>query len=311
MRILIAEDDGVSRRVLESVLQKWGHEVSAVADGDAAWRLLQRDDAPSLVILDGMMPGLDGVDVCQMLRGIRREVRPYVILLTGRGQKGDVVKGITAGADDYVVKPFDPEELRVRILAGERIINLEIESAAVMQALRKSASRDALTGLPNRETILEMLTREFSRPARTGTSVAVVMADVDHFKNINDTYGHQAGDFVLAEVAMRMATAMRSYEHLGRYGGEEFLGIMCDCDLDGCTAMAERLRRAVAEKAFEIGPDRLPVTASFGVASTAGLSFPTPQLLIALADAALYQAKRTGRNRVQTAPDLPQPAHSR
>jgi diguanylate cyclase (GGDEF)-like protein len=304
MRLLIAEDDRVCRRILEKLLAKWGHEVEMVSDGAEAWQALQRFDAPSMVVLDWMMPGMDGIDVCRRLRELKRDISPYVILLSGKGEKTDLIKGMSAGADDYVIKPFDPDELRVRILAGERILNLQVESLTVMEALRKQASHDYLTGLPNRATIMDVLRREFARGPRGGHAVSVILADVDHFKNINDTQGHQAGDVVLAEVAKRMAMEMRSYEFIGRYGGEEFLAVLCDCDTQGAMVMAERLRRAVAAKHFEFADTSMPVTISIGVASTSEIRSATQETLVQLADSAMYRAKRAGRNRVECAMNI-------
>ena len=304
MRLLIAEDDIAYCRILESLLRKWGHEVEVAADGVEAWDALQREGAPSMVILDWMMPGMDGIDVCRRVRELKQDIRPYVILLTGKDQKKDLIKGISAGADDYVTKPFDPDELRVRILAGERILNLQVESLMAMEALRKQVSHDYLTGLPNRASIMELLRREFARSPRAGEAVGVVLADVDHFKSINDTFGHQVGDIVLTEIARRMAREMRSYECIGRYGGEEFLAVLTDCNADGAYRLAERLRGAVADRPFECPSGKITVTASFGVASTAEIRSATQETLVRIADAAMYRAKRAGRNRVECALDM-------
>ncbi len=301
MRLLIAEDDATYRRILESLLSKWGHEVLVATNGLEAWELLQQPDAPSMVILDWMMPGMDGIDVCHSLRQLKRDIRPYVILLSGKGQKKDLIRGISTGADDYVTKPFHPEELRVRILAGERILDLQAESLMVMEALRKQASYDYLTGLPNRGNIMEVLRRECAKSPRTNEPVAVILADVDHFKSVNDTFGHQVGDAVLAEVAKRMAREMRSYECIGRYGGEEFLAVLANCDGAGGEALAERLRIALAESPIETQVGKISVTASFGVAGTADIPNATQDTLVQIADTAMYRAKGAGRNRVECA----------
>ena len=303
MRLLIADDDIICRRILEKLLVKWGHEVEVASDGVEAWQALQRFDAPSMVVLDWMMPGVDGVEICRRLRELKRDIRPYVILLSGKGQKKDLINGISAGADDYVTKPFAPEELRVRILAGERILNLQAESLTMMEALRKQATHDYLTGLPNRATIMDVLRREFARRSRGGQAVSVVLADVDHFKDVNDTFGHQVGDVVLAEIARRMAMEMRSYEYVGRYGGEEFLAVLWDCDTQSACALAERLRRIVEGRPFDSPAGKIPVTMSLGVASTAEIPDATQETLVQLADAAMYRAKRAGRNRVECAMD--------
>ena len=299
MQILIAEDDCVSRRVLEAMLLKWGYEVVLACDGKEAWEAMQRPDAPPMAILDWMMPGMDGVEVCERLRQLKTPFRPYVILLTGKGQKKDLVKGINAGADDYVIKPFEPDELRVRIYAGERILDLQVESLAIMEALRKQATHDYLTGLRNRVSMLDMLQKEFEKAPRSGKPVSVVMADIDYFKSVNDRFGHQAGDTVLTEVARRMAMEIRSYEDIGRYGGEEFIAVLSECDTEGAQKMGERLCQAVAAKPFEINGEKIHVTISIGVAASTQWTMPSEDILIRMADIALYRAKQAGRNRVE------------
>lgn len=305
MRILIAEDDLVTRRVLTTMLHKWGHETVVTCDGDQAWEALQGQDAPHLAILDWMMPGLDGVEVCSRLRTLERDICPYVILLTGMSQKKDLLNGFNAGADDYVIKPFDPDELNVRIRAGERIVNLQIESLVARDALRRLATYDYLTGLRNRAAILDELRREFERAPRMDLPVNVVMVDVDHFKDINDTYGHSFGDKILTELAKRMVSEVRSYEAIGRYGGEEFLIVLTGCDVSGAGKQAERVRHCVAAKGFRVQGVKVDVTISLGVASSCQIERPAQELLIEMADAAMYRAKRTGRNRVEVATAIP------
>ena len=301
MRLLLAEDDSATRKLLVEMFQRWNYELVIARDGNEAWDALQRPDAPGLAILDWIMPGMNGVDVCARVRGLASEIRPYIILLTAMADKKDLVKAFDAGADDYVTKPFHPEELHARIRAGERLVELQIESLAARNALRKLASYDYLTGLRNRAAILGELDREFARAQRSNVPVGVVMADVDHFKQVNDTYGHQAGDQVLAEIAQRMASAVRSYETIGRYGGEEFLIVLTECDLSGAGKLAERVRRAVAVKPFDVRGVKLPITVSLGAASTCAGENPSPEALIGMADTAMYSAKLAGRNRVELA----------
>jgi two-component system, cell cycle response regulator len=305
MRILIAEDDGVTRQVLARMLCKWGHEVVIAYDGSQAWEALQKPDAPNLVILDWMMPGIDGLELCRRLRTLKRDICPYIILLTALNNKKDLLQGFSAGADDYVTKPFDPEELNARIRAGERIVDLQIESLAARDTLRRLATFDFLTGLRNRAAILAELKRECDRYPRTEVSVNVVMVDVDHFKQVNDRFGHQVGDRVLAELAKRMASEVRSYEAVGRYGGEEFLIVLSGCDLEGAVKQAERVRRVVGSRDFDIWGVKIPVTVSLGVASSTQLEHPDVESLIEMADAAMYAAKLAGRNRVAVAATAP------
>ncbi len=210
MKVLIAEDDPISRRMLEAFLMKWGYEVMATREGEEAWGILQKSDAPHLAILDWMMPGRDGIDICRLLRQTKGRAYVYVILLTARGHKDDMVEGLDAGADDYVTKPFDPVELRARVRAGQRIVELQEQLVQAREALRDQASRDPMTGIWNHATILAILRREVARAARTRGPFALVMIDVDRFKTINDTYGHPAGDAVLCEASQRLQGAMRS-----------------------------------------------------------------------------------------------------
>ena len=301
MRILAAEDDPVSRRLLQAALVKWGHEVIVVEDGAKAWQVLQQEDAPRLAVLDWMMPEVDGVELCQRIRGELNGGHPYtyVILLTARASKEDIVTGMEAGADDYVVKPFHPHELQVRIRAGSRIIDLQDELLTARDQLQIQATHDALTGVWNRRAIIERLQNEISRAARDGGALALAMIDIDHFKNVNDVHGHQAGDAVLREMADRVSGLLRSYDALGRYGGEEFLAVLSGCDPQDAVGLAERLCQAVASKDFRADEKSIPVTISIGVSHVAGANGADAAELVRRADHALYRAKAAGRNRVE------------
>ncbi len=306
MKILIAEDDPVSRRLLEVTLSKWGYEVVTCADGQAAWDALQAPDAPQLVILDWMMPRLDGLQVCKNVRNpSERPAEPYVyiILLTAKSQKTDMVTGLEAGADDYLTKPFDAQELRMRLRAGRRILDLLDELVRAREIMREQARKDSLTQLCTRATVLELLKHELGRSQRNSIDqdapVSVVLADLDHFKHINDTYGHLAGDAVLRETARRMRDAIRPYDSIGRYGGEEFLLVLSNCDTIGAAAIAERLLQAVRKDTIVLAEATVSVTLSAGVATSGVIQ--DPETLVGAADAALYRAKRGGRNRVEVA----------
>jgi diguanylate cyclase (GGDEF)-like protein len=299
LKILIAEDDPVSRRLLEATLRKWGYYVNACIDGEAAWQMLQQPDAPSLAILDWMMPGMDGIEVCRAVRQRVEAPYVYVILLTAKHQKTDVIMGLEAGADDYIIKPFDTNELRMRLRAGQRILDLQEELIFAREELREQATHDSLTRLWNRAAIYEILQRELERASRTGAPLSILLADVDHFKRVNDSYGHLAGDAVLREIARRMLTALRPYDGIGRYGGEEFLLVLPDCDSAGAVALAERLRVAIGCEAVVLAEGVIPVTLSLGVATYEGPA--EAKSFIAAADGALYRAKNTGRNRVELA----------
>ena len=301
MRALIAEDDSISRRMLEAFLVKWGYEVMVATEGEQAWDILQGNESPRLAILDWMMPGRDGVDICRSVR--QRKGRPYtyIILLTARGRKEDIVAGLEAGADDYVTKPFDPYELRARLRAGRRIVELQEQLLQAREALRDQASRDPMTGLWNHGTILAILRKEVARASRTQGPFAVAMADVDKFKTINDTYGHPAGDAVLREAARRLRNAMRTYDSLGRYGGDEFLAVIPGCDPAGVARFAESFRARIDRKAVETPEGLIPTTLSLGLVALDNIRDIKAETLVRVADAALYRAKIDGRNRVAVA----------
>lgn len=301
-RVLVADDSAISRRLLEAVLGRWGYEVISVQDGTKAWEILQGDDAPRLAILDWMMPGLSGPDVCRMVRERGCPHYTYLILLTARNDKADLIAGMEAGADDYLVKPFDTNELKVRLGPGRRIIQLQQELLHVQELLREQATRDALTKLWNRHAIDEILVRELARSYRENIPLGVLMADLDCFKRVNDTYGHVAGDAVLQEVARRFLASSRAYDAVGRYGGEEFLLIMPGCDEQAALQTAERMREGIRQEPIELGGVPVMVTASFGVMSLPRGQEELPATVVRLADQALYQAKQAGRDRCVLAP---------
>lgn len=296
---MIADDSAVSRHLLEVTLRKWGYEVEAVPDGQVAWQELQKPTAPSLAILDWVMPGFTGPEVCRMVRTLHKGRYTYLILLTSKSLKEELIEGMEAGADDYVTKPFDQHELQVRLRAGIRILELQAELVAAHEALREQATRDSLTRLWNRPTVFEMLEKELSRMEREDTGVGVIMMDIDHFKNVNDTYGHLVGDEVLRESARRLTSVCRSYDSVGRYGGEEFLIILPGCH-DTCIAShAERLRLAISQQPMRIGDIELHISASFGATYALPAFQAPPEGLLRTADTALYQAKRAGRDCVR------------
>ncbi|MBN1943547.1 MAG: diguanylate cyclase [Phycisphaerae bacterium] len=302
MRVVIAEDDPISRALLETTLRRWGYEVAVACNGQEAFQTLRAPDAPRLAILDWMMPEMNGPDVCQALRQSEGGEYYYLILLTARGTKEDTVSGLEAGADDYVIKPFNMRELQVRVRCGERIVKLQSDLLAAQDALKIQATHDALTGLMNRAAVYDALEREQSRLARQGGCLSVVMLDLDHFKSINDTFGHAAGDAVLQDIAKRLDHASRSYDLVGRVGGEEFLLVMPNAPLSSAVEIAERIRHVIADTPVNIGARTLNVTASLGVASAV---VPDERVsmdeLVQAADDALYRVKGSGRNRVEAA----------
>jgi two-component system cell cycle response regulator len=294
VRVLIAQDDAATRMQLLRLLPKLGYEVLVAQDGADAWRLLQGEDSPSLAILDSLMAGLDGVQVCRNVRASPRS-GVYILILTESGQQQDLIAGMEAGADDYLTKPFDADELRVRLKAGERILELR-------QELRARATYDPLTGILNRRAILEILRRELAHVARNEMSVAVILADLDRFKQINDTHGHPVGDAVLCEAARRMAAPLRRHDVLGRYGGEEFLIVLRGCDTANALSIAERLRCSVATGDVNTSAGAVAITVSLGVAIAEPGQAPDLDALMLAADEALYRAKDGGRNRAEGPP---------
>jgi diguanylate cyclase (GGDEF)-like protein len=300
-RILIAEDDPVSRRLLEVFLVKWGFEVVVATNGLDALQLLERMDAPRLAVLDWMMPGLEGVQVCQRLRAATDRPYVYVLLLTARAQKEDLLHGLESGADDYLTKPFDAQELRARLHVGQRVLDLQDRLIAVGDELLFRATHDNLTGVANRGVILDMVHRERMRQSREGKSFGIVMADIDHFKYVNDTYGHAIGDLVLQETTRRMSASIRPYDFVGRYGGEEFLIVVPMSDTSGLMGLAERIRRSIEAKPIHTDSGEIAITASFGVAMSPESSPLETSELLRQADDALYRAKQRGRNRCELA----------
>jgi diguanylate cyclase (GGDEF)-like protein len=295
MKVLIAEDDVTSRLLLKKVLSRWDYEVLATSNGAEAWEALQAPDAPRLVVLDWMMPELDGVEVCRRLRQLETEQPPYVILLTARGGTEDIVRGLDAGANDYLGKPYDPEELRARVEVGRRFIELNERLLEAQHALEVLARTDALTGILNRGAIVQLLDAELARATRENAPLSIGMLDIDHFKRVNDTYGHAAGDDVLREVVTRAQTVLRPYDHLGRFGGEEFLVIIPGTEGPEALEILERIRAVVSAAPIAVQGNELTVTVSLGGATSSGE--PAEQLLVR-ADDALYAAKEQGRDRV-------------
>ena len=307
MKILIADDSVVSRHLLEATLRKWGYDVMVACDGAEALELLQREDAPGLIILDWMMPGMTGVEVCRRIRQRDSEPYTYILLLTSKNEKEDLIEGMDAGADDYITKPFDQNELQVRLRAGIRLVDLQSQLLKAREDLREQATRDSLTRLWNRSSILGELTRELARSEREARPLGVVIVDLDHFKQVNDTYGHLAGDAVLREAARRMQNGIRQYDSIGRYGGEEFLILFPSCSEEDCVAQADRLRKQLAQTEMSVNDSLLRVTASFGVTIAMPGEMRTQEALIRKADEALYVAKRSGRNRVEVLSCRPEP----
>jgi len=299
MRVLIADDDAVSRDLLGMILKDWGYECITAANGEEAFAILESDDSPQLAILDWEMPPMDGEAVCRAVRALPRERYTYLVLVTGRGRVDDIACGLEAGADDYLVKPYDPVELRARLAAGRRILELQSPLLETLNLCRFQATHDPLTGAWNHRAILEALERESARATRESSPLGLILMDLDHFKRINDGHGHLAGDEVLREACRRVHAAMRPYDLIGRYGGEEFLFVLPGCDLAETTRLAERLRERLAEEPVPCDGKAIPVSGSFGVAEWGSRKMSGVGQFIRSVDEALYRAKSAGRNRVE------------
>ncbi len=293
-RIVIADDSKAQRSLLEGRLAAAGHPVVAAADGKEALDRLLADSELRLAVVDWEMPEMTGVEFCRQVRDKVRDRYVYVIVLTSRSSAEDVVQALDAGADDYLIKPWNALELAARVRVGHRIV-------ALHDRLRHEAAHDALTGLLGRAAVLDRLRLASEMARSSGGSVASVMVDVDHFKRVNDTHGHPAGDRVLIEIAARLRRAARSIDAVGRLGGEEFVVVLPGSDAAQGVAYAERLREEVAASAIAIAGGEIHITASFGVASLDLMPGAAPEQMLEAADRALYRAKHAGRNRVEAA----------
>jgi diguanylate cyclase (GGDEF)-like protein len=296
-RALVVEDDAMFRRILQSWLQSWGYEVTVAEDGAKAWTLLQEEPAPQLLLLDWMIPKPSGIELCALIRERNRSPYQYIILLTARDEKQDIIRGLEAGADDYLTKPFDKNELHARLRAGSRILTLQDEQTKNREQLQFQATHDALTGIWNRKAILDLLHGEFERMRRAKTAFGVLMLDLDHFKKINDTYSHLAGDAVLQEAGRRILHTIRAYDRAGRYGGEEFLIVLPNCNDGEVQVCAERIRLAISNEPVAFEGIEIGVTASIGLV-VVDPTMHVEKEILSVADAALYAAKHQGRNQV-------------
>jgi two-component system cell cycle response regulator len=296
MKILIADDDETSRRLLERTLEREGYEVIAVENGRLALHQLSVPGGPRLALLDWMMPELDGPGVCLAVR--KQYERPYIhiILLTSRRSKPDVVAGLEAGADDYLTKPWDSGELTARLRVGQRFLQLEDRLVEARETMRFKATHDNLTSLFNRGVILDLLDRELIRTRRENGCTVVMLGDLDHFKNINDSYGHVVGDEVLREIARRLLLSVRSYDFVGRYGGEEFLIVLNNCDSTQAIGRANEVRNGIANHNVQTMSGPLPVTISLGVLASRDWNVRPVEEILIQTDLALYRAKAGGRN---------------
>jgi len=302
-KVLVADDSRIYRKLVEQTLSEKQYAVLFAKSGREAIDLFS-EHQPSLVITDWMMPDLSGIELCEHIRNHSRQTYTYLIILTGITEKNKLVKGLAAGADDYLTKPFHSDELLARVGVGRRIVELHRQLEAKNLLLEELALTDALTGLPNRRAIEDWAARQLSGAVRYGFSFLVVLADLDHFKTVNDTHGHDAGDTVLKRFSEILKANSRRSDICGRIGGEEFLFILTHTTQENARVVIERIRAELEATQFDFNGGGLTVTASFGLAGFEGTQTPDFNRLVSQADAALYTAKRTGRNRIEIAATL-------
>ena len=292
MKVLLVEDSYLERHKLGGCLSDWGLDFVAVGNGTEAVKLLESPNPPDLALLDWILPGMDGIDVLRRIRKLTQGNYIYTVMLTAKSHKKDRMMAMEAGADDYLSKPVDPAELRSRIMVGKRILELQ-------QSLRFAATHDFLTNLLNRSEILVALEREFSRSGRDGKPLAVILGDIDHFKRVNDTLGHAAGDEVLKQVACRLKEDLRPYDVVGRYGGEEFLLVLPGCNVTNGARRADDIRKAVCGAPIVTPYGTTSATISMGVTAANPDGARSAADLLHEADVSMYTAKKNGRNRVE------------
>ncbi len=295
MKLLIGDDSLTQRVMLDAITRKWGFETVLAEDGQQAWDILCKADAPRLVLLDWEMPGLDGPEICRRVRARQDRNPPYILLLTARSDTADIVTGLDAGANDYVQKPFENTELHARLRVGARMLDMQSELNDARAALEFQASHDDLTGMLNRGAIMRALEAALERSRADNRPLQVGLLDIDHFKQINDTHGHPAGDAVLRETAHRLWSTLRADDQVGRYGGEEFL-VLVDGESADAPAFCERLRTAIADRPFDCDSVALRVTLSGGFVAVNPEDGGSVSEILAAADRKLYEAKSGGRN---------------
>src|SRR5260370_23159854 len=265
MKVFIADDELMSRKLLQKTLERAGYEVTAVENGRLAAEQLCPANGPRLALVDWVMAEWDGTGVCREVRKRNEQSYVYMVLLTSKESKEDVVAELESGADAYLTKPFDPEELKARLRTGLRILDLEARLVEAREDMRFRATHDGLTALWNRGMIVDLLGRELARSIRENFSTAILMCDLDHFKSVNDTYGHLVGDDVLRETAKRLLSSVRSYDFVGRYGGEEFLAVLNNFNSAHAFFPAHEDRQIIAPKPVISSFRPLPITISLGL----------------------------------------------
>jgi two-component system, cell cycle response regulator len=305
--LLLVEDEPTQRLLMSRMLRGVGYSVDVAENGEDALQMIKTGKYP-LVLTDWEMPGMDGVTLCRLVREANLP-SVYILLLTSHGAVTHAVEGLRAGANDFIRKPADETELVARLDVGRRMVLLEQSLREANSQIEKLSVTDPLLNIFNRRYLHERLPQEAARSRRYGQPLSLVMADLDHFKKINDTYGHQTGDQVLQHAVNLARSALRVSDWIARYGGEEFVIVLPETPLLGAYAVAERMRRLCSETPVELPETQLLVTASFGVATIDGVapSNEDAEAMLREADKALYESKRAGRNRVTCGPKSPAP----
>lgn len=307
MKILIAEDDRSTREILKKAIEAEGYEILEAKNGDEAWEIFQKEKKDiHIAILDWIMPEMEGIKLCRRIRKVSLDHYIYILFLTSKRDIEDIVKGLEAGGDDYMTKPFARREIVARVRVAKRFISLEYKLNEANRKLNILATTDSLTGVLNRRQLMARLGDEVLRASRGKKHFCMIMIDIDHFKMVNDTLGHTTGDSILIEITDRIKAELRPYDIIGRYGGEEFLVGIPEVDAETGRKAAERIRASICKKPFQTGYDKgIEITASLGMTS----SIPEKggreeesvlDAMIKKADKALYRAKETGRNKVES-----------
>ena len=300
-RILAVDDSPIYRKLVEQTLSQQRYTLLFAKNGREALALFAKHQ-PAVVITDWTMPDIEGLELCRRIRSDFPGVYSHLILLTSNTEKEQVVEGLAAGADDYLTKPFHSGELLARVAVGRRIAELHRQIQATNRSLEELALTDSLTGLPNRRALDIWATHELSAAERHGFSLWVVIADLDHFKSINDTHGHEAGDTVLKSFAEILKANTRKSNMCCRLGGEEFLIVMTHVEeKENAILTIDRIRERFRAQKFTVAGKMFGVTASFGVAGFRGPNVCDWNSLVAQADTALYAAKNKGRDRIEFA----------
>jgi two-component system cell cycle response regulator len=304
LKVLAVDDSAVSRKLLSQSLCEQQYCVVFAKDGRQALALFA-EHMPAVVITDWDMPDISGLELCKRIRRDFQGFHTHLILVSSNTEKEQVIEGLAAGADDYLTKPFHAGELVARVEVGRRIVDLHRQIQAQNRLLEEMAITDALTGLPNRRAVEVWASRQLSAAARHDFYIWAALVDLDLFKKVNDTFGHDAGDTVLKTFAEILNANTRQSNICARWGGEEFLMMITHAKKEDANIAAERIRKQFESRKFIFKASTVSVTSSFGIAGFRGTKAPDMSALVARADAALYEAKSKGRNRVEFAPDLP------